>query len=100
MGWREKARCLPARQNDAIGPSVWTGRALNPKVMIWKVGLAHLYPIFLMEPLTPGHHGYPRVRSHSGLGPEGQKGHLITNALARAFSISSFRLARSLAVTE
>jgi hypothetical protein len=34
-----------------------------------------------------------RVRSHSRLGPEGQKGHLITNALARPFSISSFRLA-------
>ena len=32
-----------------------------------------------------------RVRSHSRLGPEGQKGHLITNALARPFSISSFR---------
>ena len=31
--------------------------------------------------------------SHSRLGPEGQKGHLITNALARPFSISSFRLA-------
>ena len=29
MGWREKARCLPARQNDAIGPSVWTGRVLQ-----------------------------------------------------------------------
>jgi hypothetical protein len=34
-----------------------------------------------------------RARSHSRLGPEGQKGHLITNALARPFSISSFRLA-------
>jgi hypothetical protein len=34
-----------------------------------------------------------RVRSHSRLGPEDQKGHLITNALARPFSISSFRLA-------
>src|SRR5260370_33986586 len=34
-----------------------------------------------------------RVRSHSRLGPEGQMGHLITNALARPFSISSFRLA-------
>jgi len=65
MGWREKARCLPARQNDAIGPSVWTGRALQAE----------------SDDLAP-------------------KGHLITNALARAFSISSFRLARSLAVTE
>ena len=26
-----------------------------------------------------------RIRSHSLLGPEGQKGHLITNALARPF---------------
>ena len=68
MGRREKARCLPARQNDAIGPSVWTGRALQAE--------------------------------SDDLAPKGQKGHLITNALARAFSISSFRLARSLAVTE
>src|SRR6266550_3221203 len=47
-----------------------------------------------MEPLS----SWPswisaRVRSHSRLGPEGQMGHLITNALARPFSISSFRLA-------
>src|SRR5437016_13294479 len=47
-----------------------------------------------MEPLS----SWPswisaRVRSHSRLGPEGHMGHLITNALARPFSISSFRLA-------
>ena len=47
-----------------------------------------------MEPLS----SWPswisaRVRSHSRFGPEGQRGHLITNALARPFSISSFRLA-------
>ena len=47
-----------------------------------------------MEPLS----SWPswisaRARSHSRLGPEGQMGHLITNALARPFSISSFRLA-------
>ena len=35
-----------------------------------------------------------RARSISfALGPEGQMGHLIANALARPFSISSFRLA-------
>src|SRR5271170_6722971 len=39
-----------------------------------------------MEPLS----SWPswisaRARSHSRLGPEGQKGHLITNALARPF---------------
>ena len=34
-----------------------------------------------------------RARSHSRLGPEGHMGHLITNALARPFSISSLRLA-------
>ena len=31
--------------------------------------------------------------SHSRFGPEGHMGHLITNALASLFSISSFRLA-------
>ena len=34
-----------------------------------------------------------RARSHSRLGPEGHRGHLIRNALAKPFSISSFRLA-------
>src|SRR6266566_4855692 len=47
-----------------------------------------------MEPLS----SWPswisaRVRSHSRLGPECHTGHLITNVLARPFSISSFRLA-------
>src|SRR4029077_10571541 len=48
----------------------------------------------LMEPLS----SWPswisaRVRSHSRLGPKGHTGHLITNTLAKPFSISSFRLA-------
>src|ERR1700751_6006444 len=73
---------------------VWTGRALqaeNDDLESWSC--ASVSGLF-MEPLSP----WPswisaRVRSHSRLGPEGQKGHLITNALARPFSISSFRLA-------
>src|ERR1700745_417134 len=49
------------------------------------IGLAFLYPA-LEEPLL----SWPpwisaRARSHSGPGPEGHKGHLITNALARPF---------------
>jgi len=69
-----------------VGPSVWTGRALQAKndgpEMI---GLALLYPARERNCCVPGHHGYPRARSHSRLGPERQKGHLITNALARPF---------------
>ena len=66
----------------------------KPKVMIWRSWSCASVSGLFMEPLS----SWPswisaRVRSHSRLGPEGQKGHLITNALARPFSISSFQLA-------
>ena len=66
----------------------------KPKVMIWRGWSCASVSGPLMERLS----SWPswisaRVRSHSRLGPEGQMGHLITNALARPFSISSFRLA-------
>ena len=66
----------------------------KPKVMIWRSWSCASVSGLLTEPLS----SWPswisaRVRSHSRLGPEGQMGHLITNALARPFSISSFRLA-------
>ena len=76
------------------GPSVWTGRALQAES-------DDLEKLVLRVCIRPIHGAFEllatwisaRVRSHSRLGPEGQKGHLITNALARPFSISSFRLA-------
>src|SRR6266481_6845647 len=76
-------RRLSATSKD---PPVWDGRQPS-----WRAPPSW---DLLMEPLS----SWPswisaRVRSHSRLGPEGQKGHLITNALARPFSISSFRLA-------
>ena len=85
---------LAAVHESGPGPSVWTGRALQAEsddLESWSC--ASVSGLF-MEPLS----SWPtsisaRVRSHSRLGPEGQKGHLITNALARPFSISSFRLA-------
>src|SRR5438309_12130527 len=66
----------------------------KPKVMIWRSWVLR----FCIRPLTERLSSWPswisaRARSHSRLGPEGHKGHLITNALARPFSISSFRLA-------
>ena len=66
----------------------------KPKVMIWRSWSCASVSGLFTEPLS----SWPswisaRVRSHSRLGPEGQKGHLITNALARPFSIASFRLA-------
>ena len=66
----------------------------KPKVMIWRSWSCASVSGLLMERLS----SWPswisaHVRSHSRLGPEGQMGHLITNALARPFSISSFRLA-------
>ena len=33
----------------------------KPKVMIWKVGLVHLYPAYAWSLRAPGHHGYPRA---------------------------------------
>jgi hypothetical protein len=76
------------------GPSVWTGRALQAESDDLEGWSCASVSGLLLEPLS----SWPswisaRVRSHSRLGPEGQKGHLITNALARPFSISSFRLA-------
>jgi hypothetical protein len=73
-----------------IGPSVWTGRALQAESDdLEVVGLALLYPALERNVCVPGHHGYSaRARSHSRLGPEGHMGHLITNALARLFSPS------------
>ena len=85
---------LLQRHMTLLGPSVWTGRALQAErndLKSWSCGsVSGLFA----EPLS----SWPswisaRVRSHSRLGPEGQKGHLIANALARPFSISSFRLA-------
>src|SRR6202045_4943047 len=66
----------------------------KPKVMIWRSWPCASVSGLFTEPLSC----WPswisaRVRSHSRLGPEGHTGHLITNALARPFSISSFRLA-------
>ena len=68
----------------------------KPKMMIWR----RLVLRFCIRPIDGALSSWPswisaRVRSHSRLGPEGQKGHLITNALARPFSISSFRLQTS-----
>src|SRR5271156_4985701 len=58
----------------------------KPKVMIWRGWSCASVSGPLMERLS----SWPswisaRVRSHSRLGPEGQMGHLITNALARPF---------------
>ena len=53
---------------------------------------------FCIRPIDGAFGSWPswisaRARSHSRLGPEGHTGHLITNALAKPFSISSFQLA-------
>ena len=61
----------------------------GPKMVIWRSWSCASVSGLLTEPLN----SWPswisaRVRSHSRLGPEGQMGHLITNALARPFSIS------------
>jgi hypothetical protein len=90
-----RTRLMPGRTTSGIGPSVWTGpRVASRKVMIWRSWSCASVSGLLMEPLS----SWPswisaRARSHSRLGPEGHTGHLITNALAKPFSISSFRLA-------
>ena len=46
----------------AIGPSVWTGRALQAESDdLEVVGLALLYPALARNVCVPGHHGYPRA---------------------------------------
>ena len=53
------------------------------------IGFAHLYPAHCWSIFAPGHNGYPRALDlNSRLGPEGQKGHLITNAPAEPVSPS------------
>ena len=86
--------CRPLRNTPPRGPSVWTGRALQAE----SDDLERLVLRFCIRPIDRAFE-LPaimdiRARSISfRLGPEGQMGHLITNALARPFSISSFRLA-------
>src|ERR1700745_4405105 len=70
----------------ANGPSVWTGRALQAKNDdVELIGLALLYPALDGTLCSWPSWISARARSHSRLGPEGHKGHLITNALARPF---------------
>ena len=86
---------LAPRAPSIHGPHLYGPAArCKPKVMIWRGWSC----ASVSGPLTERLSSWPswisaRVRSHSRLGPEGQMGHLITNALARPFSISSFRLA-------
>ena len=67
-----------------IGPSVWTGRALQAE----NDDLEKLVLRFCIRPIDGAFELLAimdiraRVRSHSCLGPEGHTGHLITNALA------------------
>ena len=73
---------------------VGTGRALQAGFEQMDGGLALLYPALEWSDCAPGHHGYPRASDLIlGKALRGRLGHQITNALARPFSISSFRLA-------
>ena len=73
------------------GPFVWTGRALQAE----SDDLERLVLRFCIRPIDGASELLAimdiRARSISFASrPEGQMGHLITNALARPFSISSF----------
>ena len=95
---RGRHRCPSRRGTSDRLRRVWQRRECRllaarckPKVMIWRSWSCASVSGLLMERLS----SWPswisaRVRSHSRLGTEGQKGPLITNALARPFSISSF----------
>src|ERR1700745_3208979 len=70
----------------ANGPSVWTGRALQAKNDdVELIGLALLYPALNGSLCSWPSWISARARSHSRLGPEGHKGHLIANALGETF---------------
>src|SRR6516162_2292435 len=74
------------RFTSLVGPSVWTGRALQAENDdLEMIGLALLYPALEWNVCSWPSWISARARSHSRLGPEGHKGHLITNALARPF---------------
>jgi hypothetical protein len=84
MAWPRIAGTL-----SLIGPSVWTGRALQAESDdLEMIGLALLYPARKWNVCSWPSWISARARSHSRLGPEGHMGHLITNALARPFSPS------------
>ena len=75
-------------------PTVWTGRALQAESSEWQ----WLVLRFCIRPLRGADRSWPswisaRVRSHSEIGLEGQRGHQITNATARPFSILQIQLA-------
>ncbi len=69
------------------GPSVWTGRALQPESEDLEVtGLALLYPALERNVCVPGHHGYPRASDLIlGKALKGQSGHQFRDATARPF---------------
>jgi hypothetical protein len=47
---------------SAVGPSVWTGGALQAENDdLEMIGLALLYPALDRNVCVPGHHGYPRA---------------------------------------
>src|SRR6476620_2484055 len=70
-----------------IGPSVWTGRALQAESDDLEViGLALLYPALERNVCVPGHHGYPRASDLIlGKALKGQSGHQFKDATARPF---------------
>src|SRR6516225_2154245 len=75
-------RCTSPLMALLYGPAA----RCKPKVTIWRSWVLR----FCIRPLTERLSSWPswisaRARSHSRLGPEGHKGHLITNALARPF---------------
>src|SRR6266516_1937004 len=87
-----------AVHESAFGPSVWTCMD-RPRVRALQGENDESWSCASVSgPLMERLSSWPswisaRVRSHSRLGPEGHTGHLITNVLARPFSISSLRLA-------
>jgi len=62
---------------SGIGPSVWTGRALQAESDdLELIGLALLYPALEWSVCSWPLWISARARSRSRLGPEGHKGHL------------------------
>jgi hypothetical protein len=52
---------LAQGQNDAIDPTVWTGRALQAESAEWQQLVLRFCIRPLVEQIAPGHHGYPRA---------------------------------------
>ena len=76
--------CRRHRQNDAIDPNVWSGRASQEVSSSWRLAVLHQCIRPLIGAFAPGHHGYQRACDLvSGQASTGHSGHQCSHAPGR-----------------